>query len=212
MEIFENSLHLPASSKFYWGESPWHKNWKNAFPESYREVTFLNRDLGEHHRADVLAPCGTVIEFQNSPISLTELKSREEFYPKMLWLVNGKKFKGFTILKHLPILTDHRLIHFEFCLSDNLTMVRKKDLLNGIVKPKPLTFHHPELRVIPISSNYYSFRWRFPHKVWYAAKCPLIFDLGGHFLYQLHKREQLNGDYSYLEMISRKDFIARFLI
>lgn len=58
---------------------------------------------------------------------------------------------------------------------------------------------------------YYSFCWKNPHRVWYQAKCPLIVDLGGHFLYQLKQRKQLSGDYPYLHMIPRKDFLSIYL-
>lgn len=195
---------------FYPGETPWHSDWKKAFPPHFREVTFRDQVQGQYHRADVQTPCGTTIEFQNSPICLAELQSREAFYPNLLWLVNGKKFKGFRILKHLPAMDDPRLEAFEFCHRANLTMVRKSELLAGIEKPKIMTFHHPELRSIPLTSFNYSFSWRFPHKVWYEAKCPLIFDLGGHFLYQLKHRPQLSGSYAYLQMMTRKSFIARY--
>lgn len=199
---------IPA---YYKGETPWHSDWKKAFPVGFREITFLNKLQGEYHRADVHTPCGTTIEFQNSPISLTELQSRERFYPNLVWVINGKKFKGFKILKHLPDVDDARLSMFEFCHKANLTMVKKEDVIANVQKPKVLTFHHPSLRDIPLTSHYYSFCWRFPHKVWYEAKCPLIIDLGGHFLYQLKQREQLSGPYAYLHMITRKSFIERYV-
>ncbi|RZL51125.1 MAG: competence protein [Pedobacter sp.] len=197
--------------RLFSGETVWHSSWKTAFPVGYREKTFLNKMQGYCHRADVYTPCGTAIEFQNSPITIDELQSREEFYPNLIWVVNGAKFKGFKILKHLPDVDDDRLANFEFSHTANLTMVRKNDALLGIAKPKVMTFHHPELRNIPLTSHYYSFTWRNPHRVWYAAKCPIIIDLGGFFLYQLKQREQLNGAYAYLHMIPRKEFIGRYV-
>ncbi len=192
------------------GETTWHRDWKQAFPESYRERTFLNREVGYYHRADVFTNCGTAIEFQNSPITLAELRSREVFYPNLVWVVNGAKFKGFKVLKHLPDVDDIRLSELEFSHTANLTMVRKNEIILGVEKPKVMTFHHPELRTIPLTSHYYSFRWSHPHRVWYEAKCPIIIDLGGYFLYQLKQRAQLNGSYAYLHMIPRKDFIAQY--
>lgn len=197
------SIILPV-----YGETPWHRDWKNAFPQACREVSFADEEHGEMHRADIHTPCGTTIEFQNSPICLTELSSREAYYTNLIWVLNGKKFKGFRVLKHLPDLNDPRLAKYEFCHTDHLSMIRKSDLLQG--RPKILNFHHPELRQIPVSSRYYSFCWKNPHRVWYQAKCPIIIDLGGHFLYQLKQRTQLTGDYAYLDMIPRKDFINRY--
>lgn len=212
-----NDLELVSSKitgealSFYTGETLWHSDWKKAFPIDYREKTFLNKNEGYYHRADIFTPCATAIEFQNSPISLAELRSREAFYPNLIWIVNGAKFKGFKVLKHLPDVDDPKLKAFEFCHKANLTMVRKVDVLSGLEKPRVMTFHHPELRNIALTSHYYSFRWSNPHRVWYEAKCPIIIDLGGYFLYQLKQRQQSNGDYAYLHMIPRKDFIARYV-
>lgn len=196
----------------YYKESIWHRNWKKAFPPDYREKSFCCQLTGELHRADVFTPCGTAIEFQNSPISLTEMKSREAFYSKMIWIVNGKKFKGFKILKNLPHPEDPKLKDYEFRNCDHLSMVRKADVLNTFAAaPKVLNFHHPELKSVPITSNFYHFCWKQPHAVWFRAKAPIIVDLGGHFLYKMKIRKQVSGDYPYLEMISRKTFIANFL-
>lgn len=195
-------------SRFH-GESPWHRDWKKAFPKHYCEVSFMDNFAGDLHRADVHTPCGTTLEFQNSPICMEEMLSREAFYPKLIWILNGKKFKGFRVLKHLPDIDDPKLKDYEFCHTDHLSMIRKSDLLYG--HTKPLNFHHAELRSIPLTSHYYSFCWKHPHRVWFEAKAPIIVDLGGHFLYQLKQRPQLSGSYPYLHMMSRKKFIEQFL-
>lgn len=204
------SAHQQERIRFYPGETPWHRNWKKAFPESFREVSFLDQTLGDLHRADVHTPCGTTLEFQNSPISIEELRSREAFYPKLIWVLNGKKFKGFRILKSLPDVDDPRLSDYEFCHTDHLSMIRKSQLLAGI-SPKVLNFYHPEIKDVSFTSHYYSFCWKHPHRVWYQAKSPIIVDLGGHFLYQLKQRKQLSGDYAYLHSIPRKSFIEKYV-
>lgn len=194
-----------------YGETDWHRSWKLAFPLQFRERTFLSKAEGYCHRADVFTPCGTAIEFQNSPISLAELTSREAFYPKMIWVVNGQKFKGFRVLKNLPLMEDPSIADFEFSHTANLTMVRKKELIAGVEKPKALTFHHPELRDIKRTGHLYSFRWLNPHRVWYQTSFPIVIDLGGYFLYELRHRPQLNGNYPYLCMVPRKNFIGQFI-
>jgi len=200
-----------AKLRVYPGETPWHRDWKKAFPSSFREVTFLDESLGQLHRADVHTPCGTTLEFQNSPICIEELKSREAFYPKLCWVLNGKKFKGFKVLKSLPDVDDPKLSDYEFCHTDHLSMIRKADVIKGIIKPKVLNFYHPELKVVSLTSHYYSFCWKHPHRVWYQAKAPIIVDLGGHFLYQLKQRKQLSGDYAYLRIIPRKTFVDQYI-
>ncbi|MCZ4243548.1 competence protein [Pedobacter punctiformis] len=202
----------PAKVKEYYArETPWHRNWKLAFPENCREIGFYDDKLGEIHRADVHTPSGFTIEFQNSPITLAELSSREAFYPKLIWVLNGKKFKGFRILKNLPDVDDPALENYEFCHTDHLSMIRKTEILNGLTKPKVLNFYHPELKKVAITSHYYSYCWKQPHAVWFMAKAPIIVDLGGHFLYELKKRKQASGDYTYLKLITRKSFIEQYL-
>ncbi|MEJ2902490.1 competence protein [Pedobacter panaciterrae] len=205
-------IHQETQQLRLYGETPWHRGWKMAFPPSFREVCFWDEVTEQQHRADVYTPCGTTLEFQNSPICIEELESREAFYPKLIWILNGKKFKGFRILKHLPDVDHPKLADFEFCHSDHLSMIRKSDLLGRKGHPKILNFYHPELKNIQLTSHYYSFCWKHPHRVWYQAKCPIIVDLGGHFLYQLKQRKQLSGNYPYLHMIPRKEFIARFIV
>jgi hypothetical protein len=70
-----------------WGEpeSEWHMGWKDRFPPSWQEVT-----MGPH-RADVLTPRG-VVEFQRSAISGAEIREREQFYGKMIWVVDATDF------------------------------------------------------------------------------------------------------------------------
>lgn len=67
------------------GMTEWHIGWQNEFPEECREVVIQRN--GEIHRADIMLPDGTVIEFQHSPISQDEIAKREEFYgAKMVWM------------------------------------------------------------------------------------------------------------------------------
>ncbi|MET0576479.1 MAG: hypothetical protein ABWZ83_11545, partial [Mesorhizobium sp.] len=48
---------------------------------------------GERHIADVKNDRGLVIELQHSPIALEERLSREYFYEKMVWIVDGMRYK-----------------------------------------------------------------------------------------------------------------------
>ena len=67
--------------------SEWHKSWQELFPLKYREVVIETDN--EIHRADVMF-CGTVIEFQHSPISKSEFERRNKFYTnvgkKVVWV------------------------------------------------------------------------------------------------------------------------------
>ena len=72
-------------------ETDWHRSWKNRFPRDWQEILQIDQDTGEKHVADVKTPYGLVIEMQNSPLNWQELRSREQFYKKIVWVVNGDR-------------------------------------------------------------------------------------------------------------------------
>jgi competence protein CoiA len=73
-------------------ETEWHRAWKGKFPESWQEIVH-QADSGEKHIADVKTDQGWVIEFQHSYINPEERRSRNAFYPKLVWVVNGARRK-----------------------------------------------------------------------------------------------------------------------
>jgi competence protein CoiA len=73
-------------------ETEWHRAWKNHFPENWQEISHPTEN-GETHRADVKTESGVVLEFQHSFLPRDEQESRENFYPKMVWVVNGRRRK-----------------------------------------------------------------------------------------------------------------------
>jgi competence protein CoiA len=89
--------HLGAYSCDPWwkNKTEWHLTWQEHFPENWREISAFDEN-GVKHIADVKTDQGWVIEFQNSPIKLEERQSREVFYRKMVWVVNGNRRKNDT--------------------------------------------------------------------------------------------------------------------
>jgi hypothetical protein len=73
-------------------ETDWHRNWKDQFPVDWQEIIQHAED-GRRHIADVKTDDGWVIEFQHSPIEPDERLSREVFYSKLVWVVNGLRRK-----------------------------------------------------------------------------------------------------------------------
>lgn len=71
-------------------ETKWHRAWKEQFPKEWQEVVHLAED-GEKHIADVKIKQGYVIEFQHSLIKPEERKAREDFYRKMVWVIDGTR-------------------------------------------------------------------------------------------------------------------------
>lgn len=81
----------PPCDPWWESETEWHRAWKNKFPTDWQEVSHINPETGEKHIADVKNPHGLVIELQHSPIDPVEMRSREEFYGKMIWIVDGTR-------------------------------------------------------------------------------------------------------------------------
>ena len=73
-------------------ETEWHRNWKGNFPDDWQEVIHYADD-GEKHIADVKTVHGSVLEFQHSFITSEERLSRDNFYPKLVWVVDGLRRK-----------------------------------------------------------------------------------------------------------------------
>jgi len=73
-------------------ETEWHRNWKGQFPVNWQEVVH-QAETGEKHIADVKTDRGWVIEFQHSYIKPEERQSRDTFYPKLIWVVDGTRRK-----------------------------------------------------------------------------------------------------------------------
>ena len=93
--------HLKKENCDSWWEreSEWHREWKDQFPKSWQEVVQFDTESGEKHIADIQTPEGWVIEFQHSSIDPEERRSRNDFYEKLIWVVDGALKK--TDLKQL---------------------------------------------------------------------------------------------------------------
>lgn len=84
-------ISLPDCDSWH-EESSWHRNWKARFLDSEQEVVIINNN--EKHRADVCLDTKfgkLVFEFQSSSISPKEVKKRENFYEKMVWIVKANE-------------------------------------------------------------------------------------------------------------------------
>ena len=73
-------------------ETEWHRSWKSHFPDEWQEIVQFDTG-GEKHIADVKTNEDWVLEFQHSHISSEERRSRNRFYPKLVWVVDGTRRK-----------------------------------------------------------------------------------------------------------------------
>src|SRR5690606_4401063 len=68
------------------GETEWHLSWKGLFGDEQCEVSM------PPHRADVVGKHGCVLELQHSSIPAADIRKREAFYKRMIWLFDASGF------------------------------------------------------------------------------------------------------------------------
>ena len=99
-----------SSCDSWWeNETEWHREWKGFFPAEWQEIGHFDPMNNEKHIADIKTASSFVIEFQHSAIKPNEVKSREDFYKNMVWVVDGTRLtrdfprfhKGFSYLGSL---------------------------------------------------------------------------------------------------------------
>ncbi|MFA7379097.1 MAG: competence protein CoiA family protein [Bacteroidia bacterium] len=193
-------------------ETEWHREWKNKFPENYREVTFKDANTNEYHRADIHTKDGVTIEFQNSPLSVEEFNQRNRFYKKLIWVVNGLKFKNnFSLKQHIPNPSDALLNNFEM---SEMLYFKKADVLDlGISEPRLLQVYglnSPELKGLELSDIHHAFTWNNKRKGWLQSNALVFLDFGQDFLCWLRKREQILEPFWYIQIVKKTDFISKY--
>ena len=110
------------------GETLWHREWKERFPEDCREVTMHHYIhghgekgfgvLGQEncHRADIKTDTH-VVEFQHSSISGDEIRERETFYHLC---------KGYEMAWVIDVLEYHENIELRYRYSNKTASFRWK--------------------------------------------------------------------------------------
>jgi hypothetical protein len=177
-------------------EGPWHRAWKALFPFEWQEVVAYDH-AGEKHIADVKRPDGTVIELQNSPMTIEEMESREAFYgDRMVWVVNAEKFRDqIYILDALPDPKAEFVADLIFAQPSpdsrrnnvvirgdghSLMFFRRSDVWpDG--SPTYEVYSGQSLGDLVVKNyiGHHLCLWLKPREVWNRAKRLVIFDFGG---------------------------------
>jgi competence protein CoiA len=94
-------------------ETEWHCSWKGQFPIEWQEVVHFD-ESGEKHIADVKTREEWVIEFQHSYIRPAERRSRNAFYKKISWVVDGLRRKRdmsqfYKVIKEASVISMDKL-------------------------------------------------------------------------------------------------------
>lgn len=195
-------------------ETQWHRDWKNQFPEQFREVHFEDGNLNRYHRADIHTPSEVTIEFQHSPISTEEFKSRCKFYKNLIWVIDGTGFeKNFSIGEAIPDPSDPILKEFDFSIKSFLGEVffKKSDLeYSGGSYCRSYTTYNDELKDLRTSNIHFSFTWPRPRINWLSKAATVFIDFGTEWLYWLKHREQVLDTFWYLHRVSKVNFINKY--
>jgi len=97
-------------------ETEWHRSWKDNFPIEWQEVVHFD-ESGEKHIADVKTQSEWILEFQHSVIKQEERQSRNSFYRKLVWVVDGTRRK--TDKKQF-----HKVLEESARLKANISIIR----------------------------------------------------------------------------------------
>jgi competence protein CoiA len=160
------------------------------------------------------------VEFQNSPMSLAEMYSRENFYGQMLWIVNGARFENnFHILAKLPDPKVDWVSDFVFSpmshtyrdAAKRLVCWRKSE--NPNYKPGDLVLVYNDRSLYEmVEKNYighHLFDWVKPRTVWYSATKRVFFDFDTTYLWELKFYSE--QDFLCIQAIQKQDLIAKIL-
>ena len=93
--------HLVDCDQWRENKSKWHILWQDICKKDFVEVPYKNL-----HQADIVNIEGMVIEIQNSPMSIDTMEEREDFYGRMIWVVNATSMNDRHSARKLTIITD----------------------------------------------------------------------------------------------------------
>ncbi len=202
-------------------ETDWHRQWKNRFPESCREISHTAPN-GEIHRADIKTPTGIYIEVQHSStMTDAERASREAFYQNLVWVVDGRPFRrNFDIYHMLPDPTSELagdLVwakaqrHMEganhgmfFRVSTNQKHdpgVTKATLRGGFIEG----IDRIKSELDAIYRGHHQYDWVRPRKTWLDAGCPVYIDFGDEWLARLEVYDETG--LKCIRLVSKKNFV-----
>lgn len=180
-------IDLKQCDTWWENETEWHRTWKKKFPSENQEIIHYDQETQEKHIADVKTKNGVIIEFQNSPISIEELESREIFYGNMLWIVNGKNFKNrFHIFDCLPNPEINKFDKYRFLERNSKSACAFYTTEYSKEKSFPV-FSLKDLE-LEIKENYvghHLYHWVSPRKVWLNSTKKVFIDRGDDNLYEL---------------------------
>lgn len=193
-------------------ETEWHRNWKNKFIEDWQEIVKFDALSNEKHIADIYNPhIDLVIEFQNSPISNEEIKSREEFYKKLIWVLNLK-----DITKNLKFYHNFdegvSEIAQKYCKKWDAIPANNLGMKGESPKEQDLDRVINEIESwenISDKKNLLFLDWKYKPKRWEYNSAPVFLDLDDDRIYLIRKRI-LNCSALVVQPFDKATFISHY--
>ena len=222
IKVWHWAHHTKKHCDSWWeNEGEWHRKWKSYFPESYQEVRMQDKKTGEFHIADIQLNNELVIELQNSAINIDEMKSRENFYKNMIWIVNAEKFKNNIKIGHkLPspdsnfsrdIIFHNRTKYDDGTdLKKALWHLKSETTPRGFLVNAHFTTSNPQV-IIDVEKNYkgdHFFHWKRPRIVWFNSNVSVFFDFGEDSIWQLNLNHPNAPRQGVMKRFSKEKFIT----
>lgn len=214
-QIVHHWKHIKLSNcdDWYERETEWHREWKNKFDNSYQEIIRFDSETNEKHIADIYNDKkNVVIEFQHSPINTKEIKSRELFYDRMIWVIDLIPFnKNLQIIKNKS-QTEVTLLEmkqnlpkdFEVSADFKLTKTQQKigEFFSEIMAGNIITVENhyssellDKYKSLCDKKDYFLMTWKRLHKRWSFSDKPKFIDIGDNNIYQLIERVKIGNAY-----------------
>lgn len=212
-------VELELCDSWFEPETDWHRKWKNFFDHESQEVIKRDPITNEKHIADVYLPrLDLVIEFQHSSIALNELKAREDFYKKMIWVVDAEPHLDNIKLRENDYSNFYNHVIQPLIRKNNAEALKLKKEKNYSEEQIEL-FHKKKWEYINAfeeklekdytAQNYFLLEWKYLPERWKVSSKPMFFDL--HDLYIYHIIEIIeNANVFLVKRFSKKDFLIHY--
>lgn len=201
---------LKNCDSWWENETQWHRDWKEKFLPEYREVICYDDVTNEKHIADIKTKNGIVIEFQNSPLDINELQSRESFYEKLIWVINAEKFKdNIEISFKLPDLRSPFPNEIDFADSKHFLTYNKNKYADGTMEFSSSETQKHRTLVEEHYSNMHRLVWKYKRKVWLEAKAPLFLDFGDDKIWRVQQIDRFEN-FRVISHYDKKNFIDKY--
>ena len=212
-QIIHHWKHIKLSDcdNWYEPETKWHRDWKNHFNINSQEVIKYDSQTNEKHIADIYnEKKNVVLEFQHSPVKIQEIKSREVFYDRMIWVVDLIRFKKNIIFIKNRVDITNELNNAR--LKNNDYVIKQPDFNSfQIEQEKHINFMRNSKNWIELTSNkdHFFIKWKYRHKRWFTNSKVTFFDLGDNYIYRLVTAIEIGG-FCILKRYSKSKFISHY--